>query len=104
MPVILSLHFVSSGASLLTAWEFPSFILRDYQANCPCFRIEETEAQNNLFKHKHVEELGIRLKSPSSARWMPALLFLACRYFVDSPAMLPFVTAVQSSTFCAILT
>ena len=91
---------------LLTTWEFPTFIWRSYQANRPCFRVGETEAQgqNNLFKCKHVEELWIRLKSPSSARWMPALLLLACRYFVDSPAMLPFVTAVQSSTFCEILT
>lgn len=103
---MLSGHFVSSDVSLLAAWEFPTFIWRTYEANCPCFRDEETEAQrqNNLFKCKHVKELGIRLKPPSSARWMAALLLLACRYFVDSPAMLPFVTAAQSSTFCEILT
>lgn len=106
MPVMLSERFVSSDVSLLTAWEFLTFLWRACQANCPWFRVEETEAQrqNKLFKCKHVEELGIRLKSPSSARWMPALLLLPCRYFVDSPAMLPFVTAVQTSIFCEILT
>lgn len=99
---MLSGHFVSSDISLLTAWEFPTFICRAYQAHYPCFRVEETEAQrqSNLFKYKNVEELGVRLKSHSSARRMPALLLLACRYFVDSPAMLPFVAAAQSSTFC----
>lgn len=99
MPVMLSGHFVSSDVSLLTAGEFPIFIWRAYQANGPCFRVEtEAQRQNNLFKCRHVGGLGIRLESPSSARWMQALLLLACIYFVDSPAMLPFVTAVQSST------
>jgi len=50
MPVMLSGRFVSSDVSLLTAGEFPTFIWRAYQANCPCFRVKETEAQrqNNL--------------------------------------------------------
>lgn len=67
---VISGCFVSSDASLLTAWEFPVFIWRAHQAICPCFRVEEPEAQrqNNIFKCNHGEELGIRLESPSSDR------------------------------------
>lgn len=59
MPVMLSEHLLSSDVSLLTAWDFPTFIWRAYHANCPCFTVEEAEAerQNNLFKCKHVDQL-----------------------------------------------
>lgn len=79
MPAVLSGHFLSSDASLLTAWELPTFIWRAYHANCPCFRMEKTEAerQNNLFKYKHEYHLWIKFKFPGSATWIPALLLLA---------------------------
>lgn len=103
---MLSGHFLSSDVSLLTAREFPTFIWRAYHANCPCFRAEEAEAgrQNNLFKCKHVDQLWIRFKFPGLARWIPALLLLAYKYFVATPVMLFFLTAVHSRTVCEILT